>query len=216
MSSANGVSASAISVAIIGTSRPCLRMIATRRRKILPDALRLDVASLAHREIDAVEAEFGGGRGQFLARQKLQVLGEDRDLELVLRLSRTARQQRAAPVWRVFRENSMTNPIYHTLRRSIIVDRRSFFVSGAGALAAWAAPPSERIVLGVIGSGGRGTLVMTVFQKDPALRVGAICDVYEPNLEKGALHRFRRPTARTPRPTATTRNCSPIRTCRPS
>ncbi len=62
--------------------------------------------------------------------------------------------------------------------------RRSFFVSGAGALAAWAAPQSDRIVLGVIGSGGRGTLVMTVFQKDPSVEVGAICDVYEPNLER--------------------------------
>ncbi len=64
------------------------------------------------------------------------------------------------------------------------MNRRSFFVSGAGTLAAWAAPPSDRIVLGVIGSGGRGTLVMTVFQKDPSVEVGAICDVYEPNLEK--------------------------------
>ena len=26
---------------------------------------------------------------------------------------------------------------------------------------------------------------MSTFQKDPALRVGAICDVYEPNLESG-------------------------------
>jgi predicted dehydrogenase len=45
------------------------------------------------------------------------------------------------------------------------------------------AAPSDQIVLGVIGAGGRGTFVMSVFQKDPALRVGAICDVYEPNLE---------------------------------
>jgi predicted dehydrogenase len=37
--------------------------------------------------------------------------------------------------------------------------------------------------LGVIGSGGRGTFVMQTFQKDPALKVTAICDVYEPNLE---------------------------------
>ena len=28
---------------------------------------------------------------------------------------------------------------------------------------------------------------MRVFQKDPAVRVGAICDVYEPNLETGSL-----------------------------
>ena len=47
-----------------------------------------------------------------------------------------------------------------------------------------AAPPADQVVLGVIGSGSRGTFVMTVFQKDPAVRVGAICDVYGPNLEK--------------------------------
>jgi predicted dehydrogenase len=64
------------------------------------------------------------------------------------------------------------------------VNRRSFLVSGAGSLAAWAVPPSDRIVLGVIGSGGRGTLVMTVFQQDPSVEVGAICDIYEPNLER--------------------------------
>jgi predicted dehydrogenase len=38
----------------------------------------------------------------------------------------------------------------------------------------------------VIGAGGRGTLVMTTFQKDAAVRVAAICDVYEPNLERAA------------------------------
>ena len=62
------------------------------------------------------------------------------------------------------------------------VKRRTFLL--AGALAAHAASPADQVVLGVIGSGSRGTFVMTVFQKDPALRVGAICDVYEPNLEK--------------------------------
>ncbi len=60
--------------------------------------------------------------------------------------------------------------------------RRTFLLAG-GALAATAASPADQIVLGVIGSGSRGTFVMGVFQKDPALRVGAICDVYEPNLE---------------------------------
>jgi predicted dehydrogenase len=60
--------------------------------------------------------------------------------------------------------------------------RRKFLISGVSALA-WAAPPSDQIALGVIGSGGRGTAVMGVFQKDPALKVTAICDVYEPNLE---------------------------------
>src|ERR1700730_18246086 len=44
--------------------------------------------------------------------------------------------------------------------------------------------PVEQILLGVFGNGGRGTFVMTVFQKDPSVQVGAICDVYEPNLER--------------------------------
>jgi predicted dehydrogenase len=63
-------------------------------------------------------------------------------------------------------------------------NRRTFVLAGAGALAAYAVPPSDQVVLGVIGSGGRGTLVMSTFQKDPAVKVGAICDVYEPNLER--------------------------------
>src|SRR5437763_16922452 len=66
---------------------------------------------------------------------------------------------------------------------SITTLRRTFLLGGAGALAAYAAPPSDQVVLGVIGSGGRGTFVTSVFQKDAAVNVGAICDVYEPNLE---------------------------------
>lgn len=62
------------------------------------------------------------------------------------------------------------------------MNRRTFLLAG-GAVAAVHAAPSDQINLGVIGSGSRGTFVMGVFQKDPALRVGAICDVYEPNLE---------------------------------
>jgi predicted dehydrogenase len=56
-------------------------------------------------------------------------------------------------------------------------------LAGGGALLAAQTPPSERISLGVIGSGSRGTFVMTVFQKNPSVQIGAICDVYEPNLE---------------------------------
>ncbi|HYZ85585.1 MAG TPA: Gfo/Idh/MocA family oxidoreductase [Bryobacteraceae bacterium] len=44
--------------------------------------------------------------------------------------------------------------------------------------------PTDQIRLGVIGSGGRGTFVMGTFQKEPGVHVGAICDVYEPNLER--------------------------------
>jgi predicted dehydrogenase len=61
------------------------------------------------------------------------------------------------------------------------MNRRIFFAGGAAALSA---APSDQVRLGVIGSGGRGTFVMTVFQKDPSLRVHAVCDVYEPNLER--------------------------------
>ena len=61
--------------------------------------------------------------------------------------------------------------------------RRHFFLAGSTLLAAQTAP-SDQITLGVIGSGGRGTYVMGAFQKDPAVRVASICDVYEPNLEK--------------------------------
>jgi len=43
---------------------------------------------------------------------------------------------------------------------------------------------ARRLSLGVIGAGGRGTYVTTEFQKDAGLRVGSICDVYEPNLER--------------------------------
>jgi predicted dehydrogenase len=62
-------------------------------------------------------------------------------------------------------------------------NRRTFLLAASGAMAVSAAP-SDQVTLGVIGSGSRGTFVMGVFQKDAALRVGAICDVYEPNLEK--------------------------------
>ena len=66
-------------------------------------------------------------------------------------------------------------------------------MSGTGALAA-ETPASDRVNLGVIGAGGRGTFVMTVFQKDPSVQVRAICDVYEPNLES-ALSKARGATA---------------------
>jgi predicted dehydrogenase len=64
------------------------------------------------------------------------------------------------------------------------IDRRSFFVSSMGALAVQA-PPAAQIRAGVIGSGGRGRLLMEVFAKDPAVRLAAVSDVYEPNLEAG-------------------------------
>ena len=64
------------------------------------------------------------------------------------------------------------------------MQRRSFLLASGAAALGQTAPPSDQVVLGVIGSGGRGTFVMGVFQKNPGVRVGAICDVYEPNLER--------------------------------
>jgi predicted dehydrogenase len=61
--------------------------------------------------------------------------------------------------------------------------RRAFLVGSTGLLVSGAAP-SNQIVLGVIGSGSRGTFVMKVFQSHAEVTVGAICDVYEPNLEQ--------------------------------
>ncbi len=63
------------------------------------------------------------------------------------------------------------------------VDRRTALLAGTGALLKAQTAPSDQIQIGIIGSGGRGTFVMSVFQKGPAVRVSAICDVYEPNLE---------------------------------
>ena len=71
------------------------------------------------------------------------------------------------------------------------MNRRRFLMA-ASAAAKSGVQASEQIRLGVIGSGGRGTFVMTVFQKNPGVSVGAICDVYEPNLEKAvsvAMHK---------------------------
>ncbi len=64
------------------------------------------------------------------------------------------------------------------------LNRRMFLMAGS-SLAVTSAAPSDTITLGIIGAGGRGTFVMGVFQKNPALRMGAVCDVYEPNLERG-------------------------------
>ncbi len=62
------------------------------------------------------------------------------------------------------------------------IDRRVFMLSASGLLVSGVAA-SDQIIVGVIGSGGRGTAVMKVFQTHADVKIGAICDVYEPNLE---------------------------------
>ena len=47
------------------------------------------------------------------------------------------------------------------------------------------AAPSDRIQVGIIGSGGRGQFLMKIFMLDTAVRMVAAADVFEPNLEAG-------------------------------
>src|SRR5450759_4631422 len=50
---------------------------------------------------------------------------------------------------------------------------------------------NDRIGLGVIGTGERGTYVMSLFQKNPDVEVRALCDVYAARIDE-AQHRTRR------------------------
>jgi predicted dehydrogenase len=78
-----------------------------------------------------------------------------------------------------------------------ILDRRTFLAGSAASVLA--AAPSDRVRLGVIGSGSRGTYVMGVFQKNGGVDVAAICDVYEPNLER-ALSAAAKASGQAPKP----------------
>jgi len=63
------------------------------------------------------------------------------------------------------------------------MNRRIFLMASTSA--ALAQTPSQRVTLGLIGAGGRGRSVMRELKRDPDLKVHAVCDVYEPNLERG-------------------------------
>src|SRR5437773_1990445 len=64
------------------------------------------------------------------------------------------------------------------------LNRRTFFLASGSAL--WAQTPhSQQLTVGVIGSGGRGRYLEKVFPQDASVRITAVCDVYEPNLEAG-------------------------------
>lgn len=67
---------------------------------------------------------------------------------------------------------------------------RRTFLAGAGTVTVsnvmrLTAAPSDQFNVGVIGAGGRGQLLMDRFSQDPSVRLTAVCDVYEPNLEAG-------------------------------
>jgi len=70
------------------------------------------------------------------------------------------------------------------------LSRRTFVLGSAAAIslpaAAWArvTGTNDRLRLGVIGAGGRGRYVMSLFQKQPDLAVVAVCDVYDRNRDQ--------------------------------
>ena len=74
--------------------------------------------------------------------------------------------------------------------------RRDFLAQVTGAAAGFAVALSgsepqrilganDRVVAGVIGYGEMGTENMGSFMKHPGVEIGAVCDVYQPRLEKG-------------------------------
>ena len=71
------------------------------------------------------------------------------------------------------------------------MNRRTFFFAGAGVLSAQTAP-SRQIVVGLIGAGGRGSQLLHACLGDPAVRIGAVCETFEPRMfEAVALARSR-------------------------
>src|SRR5881296_1274661 len=77
--------------------------------------------------------------------------------------------------------------------RSQSMNRRHFLTgmgaTGLGILTArsWSnvTGANDRIVMGLIGAGGRGRGVMGIFLKNPGVEFSAICDVYEGNIAEG-------------------------------
>jgi len=72
------------------------------------------------------------------------------------------------------------------------MERREF-IKDAAVSAGWTAlaadrvlGANDRVVLGLIGSGGRGRYVSTGLLKAPNTEMAAVCDVYDPNAEQGS------------------------------
>lgn len=64
--------------------------------------------------------------------------------------------------------------------------RRQVLRSTALALAARRIPgANQKIGVGIIGAGGRGRYLTATVKEDPSAEMRAVCDIYEPNLEKG-------------------------------
>jgi len=67
------------------------------------------------------------------------------------------------------------------------MNRRTFFLGGAFAAAALA---SDQVVVGLIGAGARGMQLLRECLTHPSVRIGAVCETYEPRMfGAGALAR---------------------------
>ncbi len=62
------------------------------------------------------------------------------------------------------------------------MNRRRFLLTAATTAPAMA---GNAVRIGLIGSGSRGRYLIPFCREDPAARIAAVCDVYEPNLEAG-------------------------------
>ena len=62
---------------------------------------------------------------------------------------------------------------------------RREFVAAALTAGRGVAAAEPKIWVGIIGSGGRGRYLTSVLKEDPNAEVRAVCDVYQPNLQKG-------------------------------
>jgi predicted dehydrogenase len=75
------------------------------------------------------------------------------------------------------------------MSKSAALSRRAFLQTSAAGAAAFAAPAgnalgaNERINVGCIGTGGRCRKLMESLARIPNVRIAALCDVYEPNLD---------------------------------
>jgi predicted dehydrogenase len=65
-----------------------------------------------------------------------------------------------------------------------MVTRRGVLMSAAASVAAAAVPANDRITMGAIGVGARGTAVLRDFFKHPDAQVVAMCDVNQDNLSR--------------------------------
>jgi predicted dehydrogenase len=61
------------------------------------------------------------------------------------------------------------------------MNRRLFIFAASRTLVAQT-PPSRQVVVGLIGAGARGSELLQACLADPSVRIGAVCEVYEPRM----------------------------------